>query len=104
MITLLLMLSLSQAPDAGMPDVDVPLAHPDGRGLSVILKPGQTFTATKRAVVLDEQEDVSRERDRVEGRAGEAFWRKVAAASIGVGAVLAVTIVVMGGLAAEHKL
>lgn len=84
------------------PPADAPLANPDAKGRSMLVGAGEIVPF--KAICLDEQEDVSRERDRVEGRAGEAFWRKVAIGSITGGAVLAVTAVVVGGLAASHKL
>ena len=86
------------------PPTDAPLANPDAHGTSRILQPGETYVATTKSVVLDEQEDISRERDRVRAHTDADFWKKVAVGSISAGAVVTVTLAVVSGMAAAHKL
>lgn len=96
-MTALLLMMLAQAPDA-------PLANPDAPGSSVILKAGDVFTAPGKAVCLDEQEDVHRERRLVDAETAAKDWRTIAYVSIGSGAALTVALAVLSGMAAAHKL
>lgn len=102
MKTLTVLLLLASFPAvAADPPKDAPTRDLDAPGRAMQLEAGNIVPF--KAVCLDEQEDVSRERDRVRAHSDASDWKKIAIGSISAGAAVTVALAVLGGLAAAHK-